>query len=277
MTGQLTSKRPRIVLTNDDGIHSPGLRAAVEAVLSLGDVLVIAPSSQQTGMGRSFYGDKDDWLHPIAFSVAGHTVEAYHCDCSPALTVEHGLHLLYPHHPPDLLISGINYGENIGNSITLSGTVGAALQGASMDIPALAISMETDFAYHYAYGEVDWSTACSFLRLFAEKMVSHVLPDDVDVLKVDIPRTATPETPWRMTRVARHGYYRSYFEKPSPQSTIGEIKYHANRDMAKFDPDSDVYALVIDKVVSVSPLSLDLTSRIELNRLHEELIGERPN
>ncbi len=159
-------ERPRIFVSNDDGIHSPGLRAAVSAALPLGDILVVAPSQQQTGMGRSLRGDRDEVLRPVEYSVDSDKIEAYHCNCSPALAVQHGLGILCAQTAPDLLISGINYGENLGTNITLSGTIGAALQGASMGIPALAVSLQTEFQYHYTYGEVNWSAACYFLSFF---------------------------------------------------------------------------------------------------------------
>lgn len=260
-------KRPKIFVCNDDGIHSPGLRAAVEAALPLGDVLVVAPSQQQTAMGRGFRGDRNERLHRIEFPVNGHAIEAYHCDCSPALLVEHGVNILGEHHPPDLLISGINYGENLGSNVTMSGTVGAALQGACMGIPGLAVSLQTELHYHFNYGEVDWSIARYFLRVFAEKMLSRTLPDDVDVLKVDVPAEATQDTPCRLTRVSRQMYYSTFVENPSKTSTLGETKLHVNIDKSLLEKDSDIHALFIDGVVSVTPISLDLTSRIELNSL----------
>ena len=73
-----------ILVTNDDGIESPGLRAAVEAVLPLGRVIVVAPSRQQTSMGRSLSGDKDAYLQPSEFRANGTRVDAYRCDCTPA-------------------------------------------------------------------------------------------------------------------------------------------------------------------------------------------------
>ena len=261
--------KPVIFLTNDDGIHSPGLRAAVESMAPFGKLIVVAPTKQQTGMGRGFRGDRREFFHPIEFQVGDSPVEAYHCDCSPALIVEHAMNTIFLDVPPDLLVSGINYGENLGTNITLSGTVGAALQGASMNVPALAMSLQTDFSYHFSYGEVDWSAAKHFLAHFARYMLEHSLPDDVDVLKVDAPQDATPETPWRMTKLARHMYFSTYVENPSKSSPIGDTKLHVELDESKLSPNSDIYALMVDKVVSVTPLSLDLSSRASLEDLDQ--------
>ncbi|MCP4397632.1 MAG: 5'/3'-nucleotidase SurE [bacterium] len=263
--------RPVIFLTNDDGIHSPGLRAAVEAMLPFGKLIVVAPTKQQTAMGRAFRGDRAEFFHPIDFQVAGNQSEAYHCDCSPALIVEHAMNTIFVESPPDLLISGINYGENLGSNITLSGTVGAALQGASMGVPALAMSLQTDFSYHFTYGDVDWSGAAHFLTLFAQHLLEHRLPTDVDVLKVDVPEEANSETPWRMTKLARQMYYSTYVENPSKTSIIGDAKLHVELDRSSLAPDSDIYALVVDKVISVTPLSLDLTSRVDLEKLGQHV------
>ena len=265
---------PTIFLTNDDGIHSPGLRAAVDAMLPFGELIVVAPTKQQTGMGRGFRGDRDEFFHPIDFQVAGNRIDAYHCDCSPALIVEHAMNTIFAESPPKLLVSGINYGENLGSNITLSGTVGAALQGASVGVPALAMSLQTDFSYHFSYGEVDWSAAAHFLTFFGRHLLEHRLPADVDVLKVDVPEDASPETPWRMTKLARHMYFSTYIESPSKTSTIGDTKLHVELDSSVLSSDSDIYALTVDRVVSVTPLSLDLTSRLGLGDLDRSFRAE---
>ncbi|MFQ5605478.1 MAG: 5'/3'-nucleotidase SurE [bacterium] len=260
-------KTPTIFVSNDDGIHSPGLRAAVEAAMQFGKVLVVAPTKQGSSMGRCLRGPKDARLIPIEYHVNSRNLKAYHCECSPALAVKHGLDVLCRQRLPDLVISGINYGENLGVNITHSGTVGAALQAASKGIPALAVSLQTEFQYHFKYGELDWSAAKYFLSHFIKVLLAKQLPFDVEVLKIDIPKYATPETPWRMTRLARQTYYATYLENPSVQSKIGDIKLKIDLDESALEPDSDIRALKLDKVVSVTPLSQDLTSRIDFQSL----------
>ncbi|PID58029.1 stationary-phase survival protein SurE [candidate division KSB3 bacterium] len=263
--------KPVIVLTNDDGIHSPGLHAAVEAMLPFGRLIVVAPTRQQTAMGRSFWGDQKEFFHPIDFQAGDTQIEAYHCDCSPALIVEHAMNTLFLNAPPDLLLSGINYGENLGTDTTLSGTVGAALQAADMKIPALAVSLQTDFSYHFSYGEVDWSAAKHFLAHFASYMLEQPLPGEVDVLKVDVPQDASPETAWRITRLARHMHFSTYVKNPSQSSPISDTELCADLNESELSTDSDIYALMVDKVVSVTPLTLDMTSRIDLKDLEQSI------
>ncbi len=257
----------KILITNDDGIHSPGLLAAVKAVMEIGEVTVIAPSHQQTGMGRSITGDTDARLTLVDYPVNGKKVIAYHCECSPALIIRHSMNTIYNGKKPDLLISGINYGENLGVNITSSGTIGAALEGAGFGVPTIAISKQTDIESHHKYTRQDWQAVSHFLAYFAGIMLDKKIPDAVDVLKIDVPESATPATPWKITRLARTNYYAKVYENPTRESRIGDARTEIAFDEKSVDPDTDVYAFSIDQVVSVTPLSLDLTSRTDFSAL----------
>jgi 5'/3'-nucleotidase len=260
-----------ILITNDDGIDSPGLRAAAEAVLPLGKITIVAPSHQQTGAGRGLIGERDLSLKPLEYPINGQPIQAYHCECSPALIVRHSLRTIFKADRPDLLISGINYGENLGTDITSSGTIGAALEAASTGIPGIAISKQTDTESHQQYTDQDWSASSFFLNRFAKSLLAITLQADVDVLKIDIPMGAIPSTPFKITRLAKTGYYARDIEAPSVNSKLGDGKIVINANIADLDPESDIYALTIDKRVSVTPLSVDLTSRVKLDELQELL------
>ncbi len=266
-------KHPKIMITNDDGIHSPGLRAAAQAAMNLGQVIVAAPSKQQTGSGRSMKGYKESSFTPVDYEINGEKIPAFHCDCSPALAVHHGLNVLCTHEKPDLIISGINYGENMGINITVSGTVGAALEGASKGIPALAVSLQTEVDTYHEYTDQNWTGASHFLAFFARLLLSGNLPPDVDALKIDVPDNATALTPWRLTRLSRQVYYKTHIEHPSRESKIGDTKLSINKDQASFEKESDIYALTVERVVSVTPLSLDLTSRTDFRDIRNFLTG----
>ncbi len=260
-----------ILITNDDGIDSPGLRAAVEAVVNIGNVTIVAPSSQQTAAGRGWTGDRQSSLKSAEYQVAGREIRAYHCDCSPALIVRHSLRTIFKENMPDLLVSGINYGENLGINVTISGTIGAALEASSSGIPGIAISRQTDIDSHRRYTDQDWSAASFFLNRFAKFLLATKLQADVDVLKIDVPDTATPLTEFKITRLAKVGYYSKSIENPTADSKISDGRTVININRADLDPESDIYAFAIDKVVSVTPLSLDLTSRIKLSEVMEIL------
>ena len=260
-------KKPHILLTNDDGIESPGLKAAIEAVMGVGTPTVIAPSYQQTGAGRGLTGDKQAHLKAADFTIRGTRIRAFHGDASPALVVRHCLKTIFRDSKPDLLVSGINYGENLGFNITCSGTVGAALEASSFGVPAIALSLQTCVDYHHSYVEQDWSTAAHFLQKFSTLLLEKRLPPDVDLLKIDIPENALPSTPWRTTRLARSFYYYRDIPEPGPMSSFGAGRTVVKPDLESLDHDTDIYALAVDKVISVTPLSLDLTSRVSLSEL----------
>ena len=249
---------PLILITNDDGIRSPGLRAAVRAVQDLGELLVVAPSEQQSSAGRSFIRLNQDVPRAETLSIGGVEVRAYAVNSGPAPAVRWAL-LAIAERTPDLCISGINYGENLGVGVTISGTVGAAMEAASFGIPALAVSVQTHVEDHYNHSEaVDFSTAAYFLRLFARRVLERGLPEFVDILKVDVPMDATPETPWRITRVSRQHYFQSIVVDEGGYRRL--IGYDVHFDRNALEPDSDIWAMAVDKVVSVSPLTIDLTA-----------------
>ncbi len=260
-------ERPLILLTNDDGFNSPGLRAAAEALVDLGELVIVAPREQQTGMGRSLLPQHDGSLYREEFEVKGRSIPAFYLFGSPAQAVLHGALEICPR-LPDLVVAGINYGENLGTVITLSGTVGAALEAADLGIKALAVSLEMPKELHLSLcPKIDFTTAMHFTRLFARIMLRMPRLHDVDVLKVDIPQGATPETPWRITRLSRQ---RHHYPKPRPRLSLEDkarMDYEVRFDPETLEPDSDIYAVAIDKVISVTPLSLDLTSRISLEEL----------
>ncbi len=263
--------RPLFLLTNDDGIHSPGLRAAARAVRDLGDVLVVAPATQQTAMGRSFTGRPDAALEPVPFEVDGRALRAYACEGSPASVVRHGLQVLCRDRRPDLLVSGINYGENVGISIGASGTVGAAMEAAARGIPALAASQQMHPDHFMRHEARDWGASEHFLRLFARKLLGARLPPDVDLVKLDVPEDATPATPWRLSRLSRQRYFELVFDEPGPHSRLKDGRITIQVDSAALEPDSDVHALVRERVVAVTPLSLDATSRADFGAIREAL------
>ncbi len=274
----MTAKRPLILFTNDDGIASPGLWAAARAFANLGDILIAAPREQQSGMGRSMPIASEGRIHPYTAMPNGKNFAytAYAVDGTPAQAVQHGV-LELADRLPALVVSGINYGDNLGNGVTISGTVGAALEGASLSIPSLAVSLQTPKDMHLSHSpDVDFTAAAHFTRLFGEWLIDNrYRPDDVDVLKIDVPWEATASTAWRVTRISRRRVYWPTRPERVVLSEMGKIGYHYDTDPAKAEPDSDVFAVLHDKVVSVTPMSLDLTSRTDLFRLWQILAGER--
>jgi 5'-nucleotidase len=273
----MSSERPLILFTNDDGIASPGLWASVEAFEELGDILVIAPREQQSGMGRSMPSTSEGRIYEQETLVNGKQLKVYAVDGTPAQSVQHGI-LELADRLPSLVVSGINYGENCGNGVTISGTVGAALEAASLGIPALAVSQVTRADLHLSYStDVDFRPAAQFARRFGEWMMNGYVPDDVDVLKIDVPLNATPETPWKVTRLSRRRVYWPTRPERVALTDVGHVGYRFQSDPSEAEPNSDVYVVLHEKLVSVTPISLDLTSRTDPFRLEQYISGERLN
>jgi 5'-nucleotidase len=271
----MSSERPLILFTNDDGIASPGLWAVVEVFSRVGDVLVVAPREQQSGMARSMPVTSEGRIHEETRPINGENVTVYAVDGTPAQSVQHGV-IELADRLPSLVVAGINYGENCGNGVTISGTVGAALEAASLGIPALAVSQQTPRDLHLSYSsDVDFSVAAQFALKFGLWLIEHDTPDDVDVLKLDVPLGATPDTEWKMTRLSRRRVYWPTRPERVALSDVGRMGYRFNYDPSKAEPDSDVYAVLHEGVVSLTPMSLDLTSRTDPYRLTQLITGER--
>jgi 5'-nucleotidase len=272
----MASERPLILFTNDDGISSPGLWAAASAFTDIGDVLVVAPREQQSGTGRSLPSTSEGRIYKQTMVFSGSEYTVYSVDGTPAQSVQHGV-IELADRLPSLVVSGINYGENVGNGVTISGTVGAALEAASLSIPAIAVSQQTPLGLHLSYSnEVDFTAAAYFTRMFGEWLMSNKTPDDVDVIKLDVPLGATKDTPWRITRLSRNRIYWPTRPERVALNDIARVGYHYDSNPSQAEPDSDVYAVLHDGVVSVTPISLDLTSRTDMFRLGNLFLGKEP-
>jgi 5'-nucleotidase len=252
--------KPLILVTNDDGIDSIGLWAVVEAVLPLGDVLVAAPDRQWSGGGRAMPPDLTGNIERVEPKVDSEHVEAYALDASPALTVVYAM-LKLAKRRPSLVVSGVNHGVNVGVEVTISGTVGAALEAAAFHIPSLAVSLDMPGVNHLT-GDVgaDYAAAKAFTQRFARVFCCRPLPADVNVLNINLPYDATPETPWRLTKLSCQRYYVP--RDPQRGEEDEHFAYHHIKELEASELGSDVRTIRVDGMVSVTPLSLDLTSRV---------------
>ena len=265
------NSEPQILLTNDDGIQSPGLWAAAEALDELGFVTVIAPREQASGTGRSFPSTADGQVDKETLVVNGKEWTVHALGGTPAMAVLYGIFALIPGQP-DLIVSGINYGLNVGTGVTISGTVGAALEGAAAGIPALAISLETETKYHTSYSrEINFSTAGYFTKYFSQQLLEKSLPPDVQILKVEVPALATPETPWQTTRLSTMRFYEPTGPDENSEPGLDNFGYKIASDWDQSPPGTDTHAVVNEQAVAVTPLSLDLTSRVDLAELQKLL------
>jgi 5'-nucleotidase len=264
------SERIQILLTNDDGIQSPGLWAAAAALSKLGYVTVVAPRDQASSTGRSMPRTSDGRIEKTILRINEQDWPVYSVGGTPAQTVLHAVLEIMPERP-QLVVSGINYGENFGTSITVSGTVGAALEAAVMGIPSIAISLQILSTDYLSYADLDFSPSGYFTYRFAKMLLERPVPEDIDLLKIEVPAAATPETPWRITRLARHRYYEPFGKR---EGSWNDPFYYDARPCVSPNEvarDSDIYTVLYDKMVSVTPLSLDATSRVDLGELEKSL------
>jgi len=262
-------EQPLILVTNDDGIESQGLWSAAAALLPLGEVLVVAPDRQWSGAGRSMPPTLTGHVTRAGRDLDGQWVDAYAVDATPAVSVILALLELAPRKPA-LVVSGINFGENVSTEITVSGTVGAALEAAASGIPALAVSLAMPVAYHMSGSDgADYAAAAAFTQRFGRLLLERLLPYDVDMLNINVPQDAGPDSPWRLTRLSRCRYFLPL--PPDRENGVGKPGYKRMDDFEQAEPDSDVRTLNVDGVVSVTPLSLDMTSRMDFGTLEEQL------
>lgn len=263
--------RPQILLTNDDGINSPGLWMAAEALSGLGYVWVAAPREQSSGMGRSMPPTSDGIITTQTITIHEKEWTIYAVGGTPAQTVQHAILEIMPS-PPDLVVAGINYGTNFGTGVTISGTVGAALEGASHDVPSLAISLETEHKYHLSYSkEVDFKASAHFTTFFARQLLEKKFPPNVQVLKVEVPSDATESTPWKLARLSKLRFYLPTAPKRKSWSEPGSTGYEQVPEASVFAKDTDVYTVIVDRKVAVTPISLDMTAGVTFSELEKQL------
>lgn len=251
--------RPLILVTNDDGVDAPGLRAAAVAASQFGDVLVASTRDPQTAMGRSYpksheIGIIDEYEMLLD---DGTKLDAYSIVASPAQAVSYAILELAPR-KPDICVSGINFGENLGTTLTGSGTIGAAMEADSYGIPGLAISLQVRDGD--TPEKIDWSPSAHFVSRFLDELIENGLPPGISILNVNVPRDACESTQVRVTVDSRQPYF--VFRKPRRTSRAEGTKLpvEVELDRETLEPNSDIQALIVDGVVSVTPLSSRLAA-----------------
>jgi len=264
------SSEKQILLSNDDGIDSPGLWAAAEALSELGYVTVAAPRDHMSATGRGFQKNSDGIITKQQLTVHGQEWDVYAVGGSPSQSVAHGILEIVPQ-KPDLVVAGINFGENLGTDVTWSGTVGAAIEAASLGIPGLAISQQIFFdVWDRDLMSINFSTSAYFTKYFAKRMLEKQFPEDVHILNVVIPVDATPETEWKVTPLSDFRYFKPYVEREGTFKEKGRIRSHMLKT-EEIIPGNDVHTVRIEKIVSVTPLSINLTPRIDLVQFEDFL------
>jgi len=255
---------PLILVTNDDGLASPGLHAAAAAVADLGELLLVAPATQQTAMSRAFVTAAGAGVvERVEMHIAEQAVSGYAVTGSPVMAVTHAV-LELAGRPIALCVSGINYGENIGGAIGVSGTVGAAFEADAHGIPAIAAAITAQVSEWRTFGTLDWTAARHFTRLLARQVLHQGLPKGVSVLNLNVPRGATIRTELRRTVQSEQPYYVRRgpgSARPLDQPYQFPVEVVVDRD--RLEPGTDIHAIVCDQVASVTPLTWQMTAQTD--------------
>ncbi|MDD3976943.1 5'/3'-nucleotidase SurE [Methanomicrobium antiquum] len=255
--------RPKILLTNDDGVTSEGLWAAYEALTTFADVTVVAPSTQQSAVGRSI-----SIFEPIrANKVQINGKEAYSVGGKPTDSVIIGLFALKIN--PDLVVSGVNIGENLSfESVMTSGTIGAALEAANHGVPAVAFSLQVedqgDKFDDPKYITLDFEESKKAIIDICRKLLKNGFPESSDVINVNIPKTFLGK--YEVTHLAEKLFETGVEKRLDPR---GRPYFWINGPLYENAPKGTDVNSISKGNISITPITLDSTSYKGLNEIKE--------
>jgi len=254
----MNNDKPIILVTNDDGITAPGIRNLVEAVRDLGQVVVVAPDSPQSGMGHAITIGKPLRLHRVE-AIEG--VECWQTSGTPVDCVKLARDKVL-HRKPDICVSGINHGANHSINVIYSGTMSAAMEAAIEGIPSVGFSL---LDYNF---DADFSIAREVARTVTARLLQQPMPPHT-LLNVNIPKvTATDFKGLKICRQAYAKWEEEFDERVDPR---GEKYYWMVGRFVNMDqgPDTDVEALKAG-YASVVPVKFDLTDTAMKERLEKD-------
>ena len=251
-------KRPLILVTNDDGINAPGIRTLISVVKNIGDVIVVAPDSPQSGMGHAI--TINSTLHSSRITPKNSEIIEYSCSGTPADCVKLAINELMPR-KPDLCVSGINHGSNSSINVIYSGTMSAAIEAGIEGVPAIGFSL-LDYSWN-----ADFSQSKDFIRNITLNALNNGIPKGV-VLNVNIP--AVKKSDIKGVKICRQAkaYWVEEFDKR--KNPLGQEYYwltgkFVNKDQGE---DTDEWALK-NNYISIVPVEFDLTAHHAIQDLNE--------
>lgn len=253
----MEEERPLILVTNDDGITAPGIRKLIEIMNTLGDVVVVAPDSPQSGMGHAITINSTLYCSPLTID-DGVQIE-YSCSGTPVDCVKLAVNEIL-NRKPDLCVSGINHGANSSINVIYSGTMSAAVEAGIEGIPAIGFSL---LDYNW---EADFDQSAEYIRKIAETVLKEGMPPDV-VLNVNIPKVKKEKIKGiKICRQAK-AYWKEEFDKrtnPQGRNYYWLTGKFVNEDKGE---DTDEWALA-HNYISVVPVQFDLTAHHAIQRLN---------
>ena len=251
--------KPLILVTNDDGITAPGLRALVRFMKEIGDVIVVAPDSPQSGKGHAITLDTALYSKKMKFDPENGANEEYSCSGTPADCVKLGLQELLDR-KPDICVSGINHGSNSSINVVYSGTMSAAIEAGIEGIPAIGFSL-CDYSWN-----ADFEPAGAPIKKIVREALANGIPQGV-ILNVNIPKLAEKDFKGiKICRQARANWKEKFDKRTNP---MGKDYYWLTGEFELLDKgeDTDEWALAND-YISVVPTQFDLTAHHAIQNIN---------
>lgn len=251
----MKKSKPVILVVNDDGIDAPGIKVLIEVMQELGEVVVVAPDSPQSGMGHAITIAKPLRLDKVQLYEG---IEMYKCSGTPVDCVKLAVNKVFKGKKPDLCVSGINHGLNNSINVLYSGTMSAAVEGAIENIPSIGFSLD-DFTY-----DADFSPTKKYIKMIAQRVLEHGLQTGT-LLNVNFPNGKEIKGV-KICRQANAKWAEEFDERIDPykRNYYWLTGVFQNNDQGE---DTDVWALE-NKYVSVVPVQFDMTAHHAIQTLN---------
>ncbi|MGX1931188.1 5'/3'-nucleotidase SurE [Flagellimonas sp. 2504JD4-2] len=257
-------KKPLILVTNDDGITAPGLRVLIQVMKEIGEVVVVAPDSPQSGMGHAITIDSTLYSKKVVIDHEEGAPSEYSCSGTPADCVKLALQEILDR-KPDICVSGINHGSNASINVIYSGTMSAAIEAGIEGVPAIGFSL-CDYSW-----DADFSFVKKSIKKIAQEALTQGIPKGT-VLNVNIPKTDSEPKGIKVCRQARANWKEQFDKRTSP---TGKDYYWLSGEFELLDKgeDTDEWALA-NGFVSVVPTQFDLTAHHAISRINNWNLNE---
>ena len=257
-----------ILVANDDGIDSEGIKQLALQMEPLGKVIIVAPTVQRSGESKSI-----TFSRPLRIATVDRfPFPAYSVDGTPADSVIVGKHLAKQEYgrEPDLVVSGINSGDNTSvHALLTSGTCAAAFESSLIGIPAIAFSKEVkseEIFFSSGPETSDYLPSAKRAATIVKHVLENPLPHEIRFLNVNFPSTTTDDTPIEIVKLAPEKYVNNVIEQQDPRNTT--IYWIWGDSVADLEPNSDAYVLTNKRHITITPISLGF-GRWAINPLKE--------
>ncbi|MCL6267689.1 5'/3'-nucleotidase SurE [Flagellimonas myxillae] len=257
-------EKPLILVTNDDGITAPGLRSLIRVMKEIGEVVVVAPDSPQSGMGHAITIDSTLYSKQVIIDREEGAPMEYSCSGTPADCVKLALQELLDR-KPDICVSGINHGSNASINVIYSGTMSAAIEAGIEGIPAIGFSL-CDYSW-----EAEFAHTSKSIKKIVTEALTHGIPEGT-VLNVNFPKTDKEPKGIKICRQARANWKEQFDKRTSP---TGKDYYWLSGEFELLDKgeDTDEWALA-QGYVSVVPTQFDLTAHHAIPQVNNWNLNE---